>query len=144
MEPGETPPSDSPPKFSFRNPFRDSREVEIPPFWNEDGSLNPMGGTSVDFSKVKYLARSRHDGPTRPPFVDPPPRYPSLNDERRRRPVDKINFGDQLWTLYRTDRVRFVQFLVMIDGPEWPKHMVTQLGQSYRIEDDGFMWPTSG
>jgi hypothetical protein len=57
---------------------------------------------------------------------------------------DRIMMGKDLWKLYRTDRIHFARTLEEIDGPSWPKHAYTNMGQCFRIDDDGFIWCTSG
>jgi len=57
---------------------------------------------------------------------------------------DRIIATKKLWELYRTDRKKFVEALIEQDGPEWPKYMLTRLGQGFRVDEDGFVWNTSG
>ena len=139
--------SDESSGFSFRNPFKSKNLPPNPPeetFRYTYRDFDPMAGVSIDFSKVKYLKSSRYDGPTRPPFVDPPRRSPKQEDIPRGPPRDKITATDHLWHLYRTNKQQFVELLLIMDGPSWPKYMLTPLGQSFRIDEDGFVWNLSG
>ena len=57
---------------------------------------------------------------------------------------DRVECSKTFWNLYKTDRKKFVEYLIDIDGPEWPKYAYTKIGQSFRVDDDGFMWFSAG
>jgi len=57
---------------------------------------------------------------------------------------DRIVAGKSLWDLYKQDRKKFVEFLIDMDGPSFPKRICTELGQFFRVDEDGFVWCTCG
>ena len=57
---------------------------------------------------------------------------------------DRVECTKTFWKLYKTNRRGLVEFLIDIDGPEWPKYVHTKLGQSFRVNYDGFIWFSAG